>query len=281
MPLSSTRKLAVGVCAFIAVCLLALIAIPWAFRDRIEARLKGAAASSVDARVNWQRVGLGVLRDFPNVTLTVDGPTVVGVEAFAADTLVAMQQARVVLDLRSVLRYLTSGANIVVREIKLEKPIVKMRVLADGRANWNITRPTKGGTSSETSGVGVTLRNFQISNGVVTLDDQQSHLDASLEGFQGSLRGDFARQQFVLTTQTRIDTASLRFAGIPYLSRVRIQLDANVDADLAAHRFVIAHDTLRVNNLALAFAGTIITGKSDVGLDLTFNAPSTAFRDIL
>jgi hypothetical protein len=231
--------------------------------------------------VNWQRVGLSVLHDFPNVTLSVDGPTVVGVKPFERDTLVAMRRGRLVLDLRSVLHYLTSGTNIVVRDIGLEQPTVKLRVLADGRANWNITRPSKPSAGGETGGVGVTLRNLEITDGAVTLDDQQSHLDASIKGLQESLRGDFARQRFVLTTKTRLDTASLRFAGIPYLSRAQIQLDANVEADLAAHRFVVAHDTLRLNNLLLAFAGTVTTDKPDVGLDLTFNAPSTAFRDIL
>jgi hypothetical protein len=277
----SIRRLAIGVAVTIAAGLLLLIALPLVFRGRLEDRLKATIGSSVDARVNWNRVGLSVLRDFPNVTLSLDEPTVVGMKPFDADTLITMRRARLVLDLRSVLGYLTRGANIVVRDVSLEQPTVNLRVLADGRANWNITRPAKPTATREATGVGVTLRNLRIADGVLSLDDRQSHLEASIKGLHETLSGDFARQRFVLVTRTRIDTASVRFAGIPFLSRARIQLDANVDADLAAHRFVVAHDTLRLNNLLLAFAGTVTTDKPDVGLDLTFNAPSTAFRDIL
>src|SRR5262249_26466079 len=52
-------------------------------------------------------------------------------------------------------------------------------------------------------------------------------------------------------------------------------------ADLHAHRFTLANDTLRLNRLLLALSGTVTSGTPDLGLDIKFSAPNTAFSSIL
>ncbi len=275
------RPIALGIGAFLAIVVVALLILPFAFRDRIATRVKAELDNSVNARVAWGGFGLGLLRDFPNVTLSVDRPSVVGIAPFAGDTLLAMRQARLVLDLGSVVGYLRRGDRIVIREIALREPRARLIVLADGRSNWDITRPKRAATTDTSRALGVTLRDFRISGGGVTLDDAQSHLSLSLHGIEQSLHGDFARDRFVLGLRTRVDTASLDFAGVPYLHKVGMALTADVDADLPAQRFTLRNDSLRLNNLVLAFAGSIALRKPDVELDLTISTPSTAFRDIL
>ena len=273
------RRLTIGLGALAASVLIALVLLPTLFRGRIESRVRSEINASVDARVAWNGVGLGVLRDFPDVSLSLNRVSIVGVGAFAGDTLLSMREARLVLDVASVVRYLKAGAPIVVREIALREPAVKLRVLSDGRANWNIARAN--GAATSTREVGVKLRDFRIADGRVTIDDEQSHLVASVSGLSAGLRGDFARDRFVLSTRTRADSVSLRFAGIPYLNRVGLELNADIDADLPAHRFTFRNDSLRLNQLVLAFAGSVVVGTPNVGLNLAFATPSTAFRDIL
>ena len=220
-------------------------------------------------------------RDFPNVTVSLDGLTIVGARPFAGDTLLAMRQARLVLDVGSVIRYLRSGDPIVVREIRLGAPTVHLRVLPDGTPNWDIARARRSAGPDSPAAVGVTLRDLRITDGRITLDDRKSHLAASVAGLDERLRGDFAQKRFVLSTRTRADSVSVRFAGIPYLSRVAVELNADVNADLAAGRFTFANDSLRLNKLVLAFAGSVALAKPNVAVDLTFSTPSTAFGDIL
>jgi len=102
-----------------------------------------------------------------------------------------------------------------------------------------------------------------------------------VHGLEESLRGDFSKHKVVLSTRTRADSISVKFGGVPYMSRVSLDVDANVDADLRAHRFTLVNDTLRLNKLLVAVAGTVTSGKPDLGLDLTFSAPSRAFAEIL
>lgn len=275
------RKIALVVVSVVVVLIAILAAIPLFFGGKITARLKAEVARSVNARVEWSGVGLSLLRDFPNVTASVNDLRVVGVQRFEQDTLLAMDQAKLVLDLGSVVGYLRSGKPIVVREVRLDRPVVHLERLADGSANWDISKSTDTTTASSSSGVHVTLRELSIHDGVVRMNDRQGQLVASVHGLEEALSGDFATQKFLLSTRTTIDSVSVRFAGIPYLNRVALMLNANVDADLGAHRFTLKNDSLRLNKLLVTASGSIATGSPNMDLDLEFAAPSTAFAEIL
>lgn len=279
--MTRTRQIAFGIAGGVAALLVVLVALPFFFHDRVEALAKTEVNRAVNARVAWSGVSISLLRDFPNVSVALDGLTIVGVKPFDGDTLLSMRQARLVLDVGSAIRHLTRGSRIVVREIALRQPSVRLRVLADGTANWDIARRQSVAAGDTSSAVGVTLRDLEISDAAVTVDDRHARLAASATGLEVSLRGDFSKDTFVLSTRTRADSVSLQFAGVPFLNRVALDLQADMDADLPAHRFTFTRDSLHLNNLVLAFAGSVITGQPNMGLDMTFGAPSTAFRDIL
>ena len=276
-----SRKLALALAGLATSLLVALVAVPFLFRDRIASRLRAEINSSVNARVAWGGVGLSILRDFPNVTLTLDDLSVAGMKPFEGDTLVALGRLRLVLDLASVVRNLRAGDQIVVREVELQRPAVNLRVLEDGRSNWDIVRRTRRPKTDTGRAVALTLRELQIRDGAVTLEDRQSGVSASVAGLEQSLRGDFAQDKFVLASRTRADSVSFRFAGVPYLSRVGLELNADVAADLRARRFTFTRDSLRLNNLVLAFSGSVTVGEPNLALDLNFSTPSTAFGEIL
>ena len=275
------RKLAVVTAVAIVALVTLLAAIPLAFGDRISAGLKGQLDSSIDARVRWRGLSLSLLRDFPNASVTVTGLSVAGVRAFEGDTLLATRRTKLVLDLRSVIGYLRHGQAIVVRELSFDQPTVRLRRLADGSANWNITRSRSAASSGAPHAVNGRLRRLRVDHGTVTVDDRQSRFAASLKGLDESLTGDFATERFVMSARTHVDTVSATFGGIRYLNRVALDLDASIDADTRAHRFTLKNDTLRLNRLVLALGGTVTTGAPDMGLDVTFAAPSTAFAEIL
>ncbi|HEX3158467.1 MAG TPA: AsmA-like C-terminal region-containing protein [Gemmatimonadaceae bacterium] len=280
--MNAPRKLAVGAAAVIGALLLVLLLVPFLLRDRIAARVQAEIAQSVNAQVRWGGVGLSLLRDFPNVTLRLDDLSVAGVEKFEGDTLVAMRQFRIVLDLGSVVRNLRRGDAIVVREVELRQPAVRLLVLEDGATNWDIVRAQPDADTAGTSGaLALSLRELSVRDGSIRFDDRQSDLAAALAGLEVALDGDFTQDRFELGTRVRASEVSLRFAGVPYLTRVSLALDTDVTADMGGRRFTFTDDQLRLNDLVLAFAGSVGLGPESTALDLTFSTPSTDFAHIL
>ncbi len=277
----SKRKLVIGIAVAIGVVVLLLAVLPYLFRDRIAARVRAEIAKSVNADVSWSSVGIGLLRNFPNVTFRLNDLAVINQEPFAGDTLLAMREFRVVLDLASVLRNLTGGGAIVVREVGLREPLARLRVLEDGTANWDIMKE-KAPAESDTSGaLAVSLRHLAVNDADISFDSRESDLAAALAGLDVELKGDFTQDSIDLGTRVQADDVTVRFAGMTYLDHVAVGLDTDIGANMRAKRFTFDEDRLRLNALELAFDGTVAVGETNTALNLTFATPSTDFGEIL
>ncbi|MGN6392463.1 MAG: AsmA family protein [Gemmatimonadales bacterium] len=278
-----TRLLAI-VGGVIAVLLVLLLVLPFLFRGTIESRVKTAVNQNVNAKVDWRDVGLSFFRDFPNLTLTLDDLTTVGVGKFQTDTLAAMRHFRVSLSLPSVISNAMGGSGpIVVRTVELDQPRLRLIALEDGTANWDITKPAPAAQpeAKASKPMAVSLRRLQISGAAVAFDNRKARLVANVVGYDQTLSGDFSQTQVGVQTKAGADTVSVTFAGIPYLNRVRLALDADIQADLAKKAYTIKRTQLGLNDLQLGVTGSASTGGKNMALDLAFNAPSTNFRSIL
>ena len=278
----STRILS-AVAGVIVLLLVLLLILPFLFRDRIAQQVKTAVNQNVNARVDWRDLGLSVFRHFPNLTLTLDDLTAVGVDRFRNDTLAAVQHFRVSVGLPSVISSMMGGGPIVIRTVELDQPRLRLIALEDGAANWDIAKKTPAGQPQAKAAkpMAVSLRRFQLSDAAIAFDNRQSKLKASVAGFNQSLSGDFSQQQVAVQTKADADTVSVTFAGIPYLNRVRLGLTADVQADLAKKLYTLKATELRLNDLRLGVSGSASNAGKNLGLDLAFNAPSTRFLSIL
>ena len=275
-------KILAAFAALIALVLVLLIVAPLLFRDRIAQRAKVEVNRNLDARVDWRDVGLSFFRSFPHLTLTLDDLTTVGTGHFENDTVASIRHLRIVLDLASVLGNVLGGKPLVVRAAELDHPRLALIKLEDGSANWDITK--KSATQPEPQAskpLAVSLRSFEISDAYVALDDRQSKLEALIVGFGATLSGDFSQNQVAIRTRAHADTASVAFAGIPYLNHVALGLDADVQADLGRKSYALKNTKLSLNKLELEASGSVASAGQRLALDLAFKAPATDFRNIL
>jgi hypothetical protein len=278
------RRILLASGAALALLLVLMVALPVLFADRIAGRVKPEINRALTARVDWQAAGLGLFHDFPNLTLRLDDLTMVGVGRFEGDTLAAIRRLGVALDLATVIRSaMGAAAPIVVRAVELDEPRLSLIALEDGSANWDIIR--KDSTSrSEAAGrpLAVSLRRVAITNGDLSLDNRAARLRASVHGLAQTLSGDFGNRQASVATRAHADSVTVEFAGIPYLSGVRLDLTADAAADLASKTFRLREGSgLRLNELLLAVSGSVAKPGERVALDLTFGAPRTDFKHIL
>ena len=279
--MATRRRVALYTAGSVLLILAVLAIAPSFLRGPVEARVKAAIGRKVAADVAWQDIGLSLFHDFPNLSLSLDRLSVTGIDRFRGDTLLAVPRFRLVLDLGSVLGSLRGSGPIVVRAIQVERPAVRLLVLKDGTANWNIMRPDTTSTSAGRP-LDLSLKQLRIQDGALTFDNRQSGLLASINGLQETLSGDFRSTRFTLRTETGTAAVSLRFAGVPYLNGVRVQLTANLDMDMAGKRYTLKQNEVRLNDLVLSTTGTIAGAPDgDYALDLTFKAPRADFKEIL
>jgi hypothetical protein len=122
------KRLLIAVGAVLGLLLLILILVPMLFGGRIAERVKTEANRSLAAKVEWGDADLSLFGNFPNLTLSLDELSVVGIDRFEGDTLTAMRSLNVVVDLASAVRSALGGSGpVVVRAIELDRPRVPWR----------------------------------------------------------------------------------------------------------------------------------------------------------
>lgn len=281
------KKVLLTAGAAMAALLAVLLVAPVLFKDRIEVRVRGEIERATRVHVAWSDVGLTFFRDFPNLTLSLRDLTVVGTDRFAEDTLAAVGSLRLALDAGSVLSTLRGRGPIVVRSVRIGEPDLRLRVLEDGEANWDALRPRRtaderpDGAEGPRRDLAVELRGFELSGGTVVLDNARSGLFASLEGLRQSIDGNFSRESLLASVEMHADRTTLRFAGTPWLAGVALDLDADLDVDMAEQRVRLQDNELRLNDLVLTFAGEAARRGDDLALDLAFDAPSADVGQLL
>ena len=91
---------------FLGIILLVLVllfTVPIIFKEQIRTKVVSVINSSVNANVKFEDYKLGFFRNFPNLTFSLNGLSVVGINKFDKDTLVACNSFNLVFDLSSLL----------------------------------------------------------------------------------------------------------------------------------------------------------------------------------
>ncbi len=284
--LKDRRKVLMVAGGVVGGVLLLLLLLPLAFRGRIEEALQEQVERRTGVQVGWDRVGLSFLRDFPHATLSVTELTAVGTGTFETDTLATLARVGVAVDIRSAIAAVRGTGALVVREVRLDRPVVRLRVLEDGTASWSAVRAAEQSASSPdepgaNGGLALELRSFELTDGALVLDDSRSGVYVSLEGLSHSLSGNFARNNLVARTRGHSDRATVRFAGLPYLNGVALDVDAELEVNGDESRIRFLDNELRLNALAIAFSGEVVQRGDALAVDLVVSAPSTEFAELL
>ena len=193
----------------LGVVLLVMLVAPVIFKSKIEAVVKEKVNEQVQAKVDWSKFSLSFFRGFPNLSVNLHELSVVGLDPFAGDTLAGIQRFELRVNPFSAIR-----KNLEVKSILVDHPLVNVIVMADGRANWDITDESEKGEveevkeeDSETSdgAMTVTLKRLAINGGRIYYTDKSSDMDASLEGFDLEMRGDLSMEQTELELSSTVE----------------------------------------------------------------------------
>ncbi|SKA40160.1 AsmA-like C-terminal region [Chitinophaga eiseniae] len=275
------KKILKIVAVTLVVLMLAAIAIPYFFKDKIIAKVKTELNKHLTAKVDFKDVDISLFRHFPRLAVGLDELQVTGTGEFEGDTLVAVKQIDVALNLMSVIK----GGKMDIYNVALINPRIYAVVHKNGAANWNITKPdTTQANPADTSKTtfALSLQQYKIEDALINYDDQQGNMQLIVDGLTHQGKGDFTQDQFTLSTSTRADGITFRYGPIPYLSSVKTKLDADIQIDNTTSTYTLKEGKAALNSLEVALQGFFkLVNDSTYGMDLSFKAPSTNFKDIL
>lgn len=263
------------------VLIILIITAPFIFKDKIIAIVKEEANKNLNAKVDFGEFDLTLISTFPDFKFVINNVCVVGINEFEKDTLAYIGQLSTNINLKSVI----SGDKYKINSVIIDKARIKGIVLHDGKANWDITKPsvdtTAAAPSTEPTKFSLQLKEFKIKDTYIVYDDQQGGMYGKLDGFNYELKGDFTQDVFVMENLLDIAKTTFNMGGVGYLTDVHVNLKAALDMDMPNMKFTFKENTFSLNDLTLGLDGFVSMPKEDIDVDIRFKANQTEFKSIL
>lgn len=264
------------------VFILAIVALPFLFKDKIHQAIDDAISENLEASVfyNPEEFNLSLISHFPDFTVGLGDFGIVGIEAFEGDTLVSVDNFEVTVDIMSVI----SGSQIAIQEISLVSPKIFVTVLADGTANYDITTPSdEVQVEEETSStdINISIKRWSIADGQLVYSDQSTNMYTSLEGLNHEGSGDFTLEVFDMITKTTVESLSFGYDNVAYISKKKLDADITLNMDLAQMRFEFKENQVMLNDFGLHMEGLVIMPEEDIDIDIKFDSKDISLKSIL
>ena len=276
------KKILIGFGIFLVLLVAAAIIVPIVFKDDIKAAIDKEIAKSVNADVVFDvnNFSLTVFKNFPNITVQIKELGVFNRAPFEGVPLFVVQELSVELNLKEVI----FGDQLRIQGITLNEPQVTVKVLADGKANYDITYPstdTVQAVAEEPSSFSFAIDHWEIVNGVVIYDDKSIPFYMALKGLDHTGSGDFNEKEFDLNIKTSSDTLIVAYDGTEYLSNKSVVLDMVLGISEDYTKYTFKENSTKINDFAMSFDGSFKMNEKDYGMDITFASPENSFKSLL
>lgn len=268
----------------VGVILLLLVvsafAIPYFFKDQIKAKIEKAINEKVDAKVAFADADLSLFKNFPNASVTIEKLSIVNKAPFEGDTLVAFDE----LHLKMAIGQLFNSENepMQIDGIDSKNGLVNIIFNKDGVGNFDIAlkEDEKQADDSKSKPLSLKIKEYSIENFKFKYYDERSKIKMVLDSLNHEGTGDFAAAKLDLTTKTTTKV-SLDMDKVNYMRNVAISLDAILGIDLDQSKYTFKKNEAKINELPLKFDGFIQLADDGQVYDLTFQTPTSSFKNFL
>ena len=276
-----TKRIAITLGALIVLLVAAVILIPILFKDKIEAAVKETVNENINATVDWGDWDITLLRNFPNLTVDIAEVKVANRAPFEGTELANIGSLTATIDIMSLF-----GDKIGIKRLGLVKPRIHVKVLKDGRANWDIaladtTATEEAPADTAASKFNVQLSEYWIEDGRLIYDDASLAFVMELNGLDHKGSGDFTQDLFVLSTSTHADTVNVVFDGVKYLRNAKADITADLDMDMPNMKFTFKPSEATINQLVLGVEGWLAMPTDDIDMDISWNAKKSDLGTLL
>lgn len=266
----------------VAVVLVVAIVTPLLLRGKIGDIVKREANAMLAARLDFEKLDISLLRNFPNASLNLKGLTLVGTDRFEGDTIVAARRITVVVNLMS----LVGDEGFEVRKIILASPALHAHKLADGAVNWDVMKPsepadTTAAEESAPSSFRLSVRDFRLTDAVIRYEDDSTGMELRTAPLSLHLSGDMSAESTQLDLDLLAGGVDFTQGGVPLLHDAELALDAEIDADLAEGRFTFSRNTLRLNAIEMRLDGWVQQVGDALAMDVSAGCSEVRFKDLL
>ena len=264
----------------ILILLIALISIPYLFKDKIVEMVSTTINNSVNATVTFEDVELSLLKSFPLANLTVKELAVVNKEPFVGDTLFNAKELSFKLKITELFK--KAEEVIELKSIATNNGQINIIVNKEGIGNYDIAIKDESinENADNNDSFSFNIQDYEVENIDFSYVDKSSNIKLQLDNIYHSGEGNFMDDVLDLDTKTTAKL-SLDLENVNYIHDVSIGLDAVLGIDLKNSKYSFKENTGTINQLPLEFNGFIQLIDETQLYDINFKTPTSSFKNLL
>ncbi|MDD2798668.1 MAG: AsmA-like C-terminal region-containing protein [Bacteroidales bacterium] len=273
------KKKLIVIGAVIASILAILIVLPFAFEGKIEKLIKQEANKTMKAKLEFSNLNLSFIRNFPKATIGLHNLAIIGVNEFSNDTLMAADELRISVDLMSIF----SSKGYSISQILLDKANIQLKVLKDGKVNWDIMLPTPPDqTEAEApSSFKMILDKIEATDSKFSYVDKQGNMSFTIKDLGAVCSGNMNAD--VTTLKVNAAAAEMNFVmdKIPYLHKIKVDVDGEIEADLKNSKYTFHQNLCHLNAIEGVVEGWFAMPEEGYDMDIKLTTPQLSFKQVL
>ncbi len=269
-----------GITLFFLIILIILV--PILFKDQLKELVIKEVNKTLTAKLELDDFDLTFFSTFPNVTIELKGARLTGTGDFNGVKLAEIKRIEAHVGLWDVV----AGDQIEIDEVHIYDPSFDVRVLQDGRANWDIVKPDSLMTEEELeepSSFKLSLQEYSINNANIIYDDRAYNMFVKLDSLNHTGKGDLTADIIDFETTTQMSKMSYRMDGIDYLTEVNTDANVNIRMEFTdkSSKFTLQENSIKLNAVKLSIDGFYEMFEDRDEMDLKLDASESSFKDLL
>ncbi len=272
------KKILKWVAVTILVVLIALISVPFLFKDKIVQMVSNTINNNVNATVSFQDTNLSLLRNFPLASLKVNDINVTNKAPFLGDTLFNAKELN--LNLKITELFKSASETLEINSISANNAAINIILNKDNIGNYDIAKKSENNANNNSSSLSLAIKEYELQDVDFSYFDENTKIKLALDSIYHTGKGNFAQDILDLDTETTTKV-SLEMDNVNYLNKVNVKLNAILGIDLKNLKYSFKENTGYINQLPLEFDGFIQLVEENQLYDITFKTPTSSFKNLL
>ena len=274
------KKIIKGLGIFLLILIVAIIAVPYLFQDKIKQMIVNTINENLDATVAFEDVSLSLIKSFPQANVTIDKLSIINKAPFAGDTLLYSGEVNLKMSVKELFKGEKEAMNI--ESFSSKDGLVNILFDMDGISNFDIAlkEENEKDPNPENKPFALNIQKYDIENLKFTYFDDRSKVKMVIDSINHTGTGNFAASKLDLDTKTTAKV-SLDMDSTNYMKDIIIDLDAILGIDLDNSKYTFKKNKALINQLPLEFDGFIQLVDAGQQYDISFKTPTSSFKNFL
>lgn len=264
----------------LAVILLVMLILPFAFQGKIGGIVKTEGNKMLNGKFDFSKLSISLFKHFPQASVSLEDFYLKGEGDFKNDTLIQAREMTATINLFSL--FGNSGYDI--SKIYINNASLKAIVLANGKVNWDVMKSDTTANVSvkeEASEFRLKIKHLAVSDLNLIYDDRQSNQYAVIKKLKAECSGDLTSNRTILKLNAKTEALSYKVKGIPFLSNASVSAKMDIDANLAENKYTFKENEFHLNAIKAGLDGWIAMKDPAMQIDLKLKTNEVGFKEIL